>query len=207
MQEQVKDWFTMCGIIAVCDVDNEIFARTVASLMSLQHRGQDSCGIITNEGDEFFEKKALGTVHSVFSEQDFLKGRRGIGHTRYATQGQGSVCDAQPLVVETNPRIALAQNGNVVNYFELKENLGQEGVSLKTSVDSEVMLHVFAREYKKRCDFFAAAGSILENVKGGYAIVGLVAGKGIFAIRDSRGIRPVVLGKKQGSYMFASETV
>lgn len=197
----------MCGIIAVCDVDNEIFARTVASLMSLQHRGQDSCGIITNEGDEFFEKKALGTVHSVFSEKDFLKGKRGIGHTRYATQGKGAVCDAQPLVIETSPGIALAQNGNAINYFELKTSLEKKGVRLKTSVDSEVMLHVFAREYEKCCDFFAAANSVFESVRGGYAIVGLVAGKGIFAMRDPRGIRPLVLGKKQGSYMFASETV
>ena len=199
----------MCGIIAICDKDNEIFARTVTSLMSLQHRGQDSCGIITNEGDEFFAKKELGTVHTVFTEKDadLLKGKRGIGHTRYATQGNGTVIDAQPLTINTNPNIALAQNGNVINFFELKEDLVKKGVQLKTSVDSEVMLHIFARCYKKNNDFFAAAKEVLEKIKGGYAIVGLIAGKGIFAIRDPRGIRPLVLGKRNDSYMFASETV
>jgi len=177
--------------------------------MSLQHRGQDSCGIITNEGDEFFAKKELGTVHTVFTEKDadLLKGKRGIGHTRYATQGNGTVIHAQPLTINTNPNIALAQNGNVINFFELKEDLVKKGVQLKTSVDSEVMLHIFARCYKKNNDFFAAAKEVLEKIKGGYAIVGLIAGKGIFAIRDPRGIRPLVLGKRNDSYMFASETV
>jgi len=177
--------------------------------MSLQHRGQDSCGIITNEGAEFFAKKELGTVHTVFTEKDadLLKGKRGIGHTRYATQGNGTVIDAQPLTINTNPNIALAQNGNVINFFELKEDLVKKGVQLKTSVDSEVMLHIFARCYKKNNDFFAAAKEVLEKIKGGYAIVGLIAGKGIFAIRDPRGIRPLVLGKRNDSYMFASETV
>ncbi len=199
----------MCGIIAICDKDNEIFARTVTSLMSLQHRGQDSCGIITNEGDEFFAKKELGTVHTVFTEKDadLLKGKRGIGHTRYATQGNGTVIDAQPLTLNTNPNIALAQNGNAINFFELKEDLVKKGVQLKTSVDSEVMLHIFARCYEKNNDFFAAAKEVLEKIKGGYAIVGLIAGKGIFAIRDPRGIRPLVLGKSGNSYMFASETI
>ena len=199
----------MCGIIAICDKDNEIFARTVTSLMSLQHRGQDSCGIITNEGDEFFAKKELGTVHSVFCEEDakLLKGKRSIGHTRYATQGNGTVADAQPLALKTYPPISLAQNGNMINFFDLKKELEKEGVQLKTSVDSEVMLHIFARQYEKSKDVFESANKVLEKVKGGYAIVGLIAGEGIFAIRDPRGIRPLVLGKKGNSYMFASETI
>lgn len=199
----------MCGIIGICSKDRDIFAPAIAGLMSLQHRGQDACGIATSDSSEFFIKKELGAVHDAFRENDenLLKGRMGIGHTRYATQGEGTICDAQPLFADTNPRIAVAQNGNVVNYFELKKELEGNGVQFKTSVDCEVLLQLFARHYDNHRNFFAAAREVLEKARGGYSIVGLIAGEGIFAIRDPHGIRPLVLGKNRDSYMFASETV
>jgi phosphoribosylamine--glycine ligase len=199
----------MCGIIAVCDKDREVFDRIVTGLMALQHRGQDSCGIITSEGSNFWVKKELDAVHRAFKESDgcLLKGKFGVGHTRYATQGNGTIHDAQPVFLDNDPKIALAQNGNMINYFEIKEELIKKGVQLKTDVDTEVMLHVFARCYEQTNDFFCAAKELLERVKGGYAIVGVIAGKGMYAIRDPRGIRPLVLGKKGDSYMLASESV
>jgi phosphoribosylamine--glycine ligase len=196
----------MCGIIGVISKDEEVFEPVVVSLMSLQHRGQDACGIITNQGDELFIKKEIDPVHRVFNEHDShkLKGRMGIGQTRYATQGKGVLSDVQPLFTKTDPKIVLAHNGNTINYFELKEEYGKK---LETTVDTELILKIFADSYQKTKDFFAAAKEILEKARGAYSLIGIVAGKGLFAIRDPYGIRPLALGRKGSSYMFASESV
>ena len=113
----------MCGIIGVIDKEEQVFNSTVIGLMSLQHRGQDSGGIVTCDGDTLFEKKEMGAVHNIFKPEDgnLLKGTISIGQTRYATQGIGTVNDAQPLCSDTNPKISLTQNGNMVNYFDLKD--------------------------------------------------------------------------------------
>jgi len=199
----------MCGIIAIIDKDNEIIDNAAISLSSLQHRGQDASGIITSEGDEVFVKKELDGVHRVFTrqERESLKGKMGVGHTRYATQGKITLDDAQPLLTKTNPKIAIALNGNAINYFDLKEEFLKNGKKLHTSVDTEIILKIFAEHYYKTRDFFEAARKVLQKVRGAYSIVGMISGKGIFAIRDPYGIRPLVLGKKDNSYIFASETV
>ncbi len=196
----------MCGVIGIIDQEEDVFDLTAIGLMSLQHRGQDACGILTNEGEQLHVKKELGAVHDVFSTKDgkTLKGTAGIGHTRYATQGQPRVEDAQPL---TTKKVALAQNGNMINYFSLKQKMEKKGVTLITSVDTELMLHVFAQAFDEKKEFFEAAQEVLDNIRGGYAIVGIIAGKGLFAIRDPRGIRPLVLGKNGHSYVLASESV
>ncbi len=199
----------MCGIIGIVSKDDEVFEDAVTSLMSLQHRGQDACGIVTNVKDEFFTKKEMDAVHRVFKARDanLLQGKMGIGHTRYATQGKGMLCDAQPLTTKINPKVAMAQNGNTINYFDLKEEFQKKGKHLETSVDGEVLLRIFAEHYEQHGDFFAAAKHFMDKVRGAYSIVGMIADKGIFAIRDPRGIRPLVLGKRGDSYIFASETV
>ncbi len=199
----------MCGIIGIISKDEEVFESVVLGLTSLQHRGQDACGIITNKGDQFFIKKEIDPVHRVFNERDvqLLKGKLGVGHTRYATQGKGVLCDVQPLFTKTIPKIAMAHNGNIINYFELKEEFLKQGHKLETTVDSELLLKMFALHYQKSKDFFAAAKEVLEKARGAYSLIGVVADKGIFAIRDPHGIRPLVLGKKGNSYMLASETV
>ncbi|MBW2981672.1 phosphoribosylamine--glycine ligase [Candidatus Woesearchaeota archaeon] len=199
----------MCGIIGVINKEGEVFENIVVGLISLQHRGQDACGIITNQGEEFLIKKEIDPVHRVFSESDAnkLKGRIGIGHTRYATQGRGALSDIQPLSTKTLPKIAMAHNGNAINYFELKEEFLKQGYKLETTVDSELILKIFAYKYQKNKDFFESAKEVFEKVKGSYALVGVIADKGLFAIRDPHGIRPLVLGKKGNSYMVASETV
>lgn len=199
----------MCGIIGIVSKDEEVFESAVTSLMSLQHRGQDACGIVTNVKDEFFIKKEMDAVHRVFKARDanLLKGKMAVGHTRYATQGKGLLCDAQPLTTKINPKIAMAQNGNTINYFDLKEEFLRKGKCLETSVDGELLLRIFAEHYEQHGDFFTAAKHMMDKVRGAYSVVGMIADKGIFAIRDPRGIRPLALGKNRDSYALASETV
>ncbi len=199
----------MCGIIGIIDKNEDVFGPVVIGLSALQHRGQDSCGIITNDGTEFFIKKELDAVHRGFKKGDanLLKGKIGLGHTRYATQGKLRLEDAQPLSTKTSHKIALAHNGNVTNYFELKEEFLKQGRKLHTSIDSELILRIFAEHYNKHEDFFMAAKKLFEKIRGAYSIIGMIEGKGLFAIRGPHGIRPLVLGKNGDSYAFASETV
>ncbi|MBW2978190.1 phosphoribosylamine--glycine ligase [Candidatus Woesearchaeota archaeon] len=199
----------MCGITAIISRKNEVVDNIAIGLSSLQHRGQDASGIITSEKDKIFVKKELDSVHRVFTreEREELRGKMGVGHTRYATQGKGTLDDAQPIVTKNIPHIALALNGNTINYFDLKEEFSKKGKKLHTTVDTEIILKIFAEQYYKKYDFFEAARKVIQKVRGAYSIIGMISGKGIFAIRDPYGIRPLVIGKKGDSYIFASETV
>jgi len=199
----------MCGIIGIIDKEGDLFEDTVIGMTSLQHRGQDSCGIITNEGDEFFVKREREPVHRAFKESDrnLLRGIMSLGHTRYPTQGSIKLMNSQPLFTKMGPKIAMVHNGNITNYFELKKEFLEKGRKLETAIDSELVLKMLAGEYEKHGDFFKAAEVVLENIKGAYSLIGMIADRGLFAIRDSCGIRPLVLGKKGKAYSFASETV
>jgi amidophosphoribosyltransferase len=199
----------MCGILGIIDKKEAVFERTVLGLMALQHRGQDACGILTNEGKEFFLKKKKDTVGRAFKETDSKKlvGNISIGHTRYPTLGSLLLSDSQPLYVNSSRKVAMAQNGNVTNYFDLKKELTKKGMFLTTTVDAEPILLIFAEDYEKNNDFFKASEQVLKKVRGAYSLVGTIADKGLFAIRDPHGIRPLVLGKNGNSYAFASETV
>lgn len=195
----------MCGILGIIDKYEEVFERAAIGTMALQHRGQDAAGILTS-GDKFYIKKGKGLAMNIFTEDDAenFKGKIGIGHTRYPTVGGFSISESQPFFLGN---VAMAFNGNITNHFELKELVTKKGVTLKTSSDIEPVINIFASEYKKTGDFFQAAAKILEIVKGGYSIVGLIEGVGLFAIRDPHGIRPLAIGKKDDSLVFASESV
>lgn len=199
----------MCGILGIIDKKEPIFERTVLGLMTLQHRGQDACGILTNEGEEFFLKRRKDTVGRAFKAEDAktMKGNIGLGHTRYPTLGSLLLSDSQPLFVNSTKKVAMAQNGNVTNYFDLKKELTSKGMFLSTTVDLEPILVIFAEDYEKNKDFFKASETVLKKVRGAYSLVGAIANEGLFAIRDPHGIRPLVLGKNGNSYAFASETV
>ncbi len=199
----------MCGIFGVIDKKADVFGSVVLGLMSLQHRGQDACGIVSTDGVELFSKKSCEPVNKAFTQRDAkrLAGKAAIGHTRYATQGNGTTREAQPLYLDGEVKIGLAQNGNMVNYFDLKEQLEKKGVQFQTEVDTEVLLNLFHQEYKEEKDVFRAAKSLFTHVRGAFAIVGIIPDKGLFCMRDSHGIRPLVLGKKNGSYAVASETI
>ncbi len=207
----------MCGIMGVAGTD-EAAAEIYLGLVHLQHRGQDACGIITCDTatGEVYRVKDVGMVSDVLTEAKVksLKGNIGIGHTRYPTVGVGDRREVQPFFVKKPDGIGLAFNGNIVNYPLLKKKLREERrVYLTSNSDAEAMLQIFADEYEKASGLeskFNAVKKVYEEVIGGYAVVIVIANKGVLAFKDPNGIRPLIMGEKQvngnKSYAFASES-
>lgn len=213
----------MCGIVGISS-QKPVASELYDSLIHLQHRGQDACGILTSD-DRFYLKHALGLVRDAFNLDDIqkLKGKVGIAHTRYPTAGGNSESDIQPLWIGSPRGIALAHNGNIVNYQELVDDLcKKQHRHLNSSLDTEALLLLLADNLAKGSysdhdeeSFFQllchAVKNIYDRVEGSYSVVGLVIGKGLIAFRDPHGIRPLVWGERvheDGSkdYIFASET-
>ncbi|MEO0097854.1 MAG: amidophosphoribosyltransferase [candidate division WOR-3 bacterium] len=205
----------MCGVIGIYGNDDVVY-EIYEGLIALQHRGQDSCGIITYN-DMFHLKRGMGLVNNVFNEKNIarLKGKIGIGHVRYPTIGVGSLEDAQPFYINYPFGIAMAHNGNVTNYYKLRELLEKKFYRKLTSYsDVEVILNMFGVFLERHIgtkNFFNAlvetTKQIFKYVKGSYSVVGIIADYGIFAFRDPYGIKPLAFGKKNNSYAFASESV
>ena len=210
----------MCGITAIV-AHSAVNLDLYESLSVLQHRGQDAAGIATCEGGRFYMRKGNGLVRDVFFKKHMenLPGKMGIAHARYPTAGTSSSAEAQPLYVNSPYGIALAHNGNLTNAEQLKEELFQTELRhLNTDSDTEALLNVFAHELQQKAkpafdheDIFTAASGLHHRCRGGYAVVAMVVGKGVLAIRDPNGIRPLVYGVRkteQGDdYMVASESV
>jgi amidophosphoribosyltransferase len=204
----------MCGILGIFN-RSEAVAELYEGLIALQHRGQDSAGIITYN-EMFHLKKGNGLVSRVFNDKNLsrLVGKAGIGHVRYPTIGPGSIEDAQPFFVNTPFGIALVHNGNITNYFELRENLAKYSYrQLNSFSDAEAILNVFADELSKRevkpfnpRAVFPAAEGVFKRAKGSYSVVALIANKGMLAFRDPHGIKPLIFGRKNNSFAFASES-
>ncbi|MHB8529531.1 MAG: amidophosphoribosyltransferase [Caulobacteraceae bacterium] len=195
-----------CGVIGVFDTSG---ASTVAALglHALQHRGQEACGIASFDGHVFHTERHSGHVAESFSGGDLtvrLPGRAAIGHTRYSTAGGSSMRNGQPMFADMeNGGVALAHNGNLTNFLNLRERLVSEGAIFHSTSDSEVILHLIATSRKARIvDRFIDA---LRQIEGGYALVALT-NKKLIGIRDPLGIRPLVLGDLEGKAVFASET-
>ena len=209
----------MCGIIGVLGND-DVFKDLYQGLLSIQHRGQDSAGIITYDG-HFHTKKGNGLVRDIFTAGHYLrlKGNIGIGHTRYPTIGGGRGEDAQPFFVNSPFGIIMAHNGNVINYAELnKLLLDRYHRYLTSDNDVEIILNIFAQELSVQNidkiepdNVFRAVKKVFEQVKGSYSVVAYIAGKGMVAFRDPYGIKPLVYGKREDgilpSYAIASESV
>ncbi len=209
----------MCGFIGVIGV--ETAARDVyEGLLAIQHRGQDAAGIITYDG-RFHVKKGEGLVRDIFSAANFerLKGSLGIGHVRYPTVGSGGGEDAQPFVVNYPYGVAMAHNGNVANYEDLRADLELRSLRhLYSGCDVEVVLNVFANALASaaagefRLDgYYEAVRSVYRDVRGAYSVVGFLAGRGLFAFRDPFGIKPIAMGRRReggrDAYAVASESV
>jgi len=207
----------MCGIFGVSGVADAA-AEIYIGMVHLQHRGQDAAGIIVydeKKGSVNIVKKQ-GLVSSIFDESVMtkLKGSMGIGHTRYPTVGTNSAEEVQPFFVQNANGIALAFNGNIVNYPVIKKKLQQEKrFYFNSNCDAEVLLHIFAEEYGKNpsvSSVFDAVAKIHKELIGGYSVIALLAGKGILAFKDPNGIRPVLVGERDNgtkSYAFASESI
>jgi len=205
----------MCGIIGIYGKNNVVNAL-YSGLMSLQHRGQDSAGIITYN-TTFHLKKGIGLVSKVFNEKNLLRlaGNVGIGQVRYPTIGPGGVEDAQPFMINAPFGIAMAHNGNVTNYSELRDELSKKCYRQLTSYsDLEVILNIFADEMSMQAlhdlsfDILVkTVAGVFKRVEGSYSVVGMIANFGLFAFRDPYGIKPLCIGKRDGNYIFASESV
>jgi amidophosphoribosyltransferase len=206
----------MCGIAGMLAC-GPVAAELAESLTALQHRGQDSAGMVTYS-DHFHMKKGPGYVREVFDQGEIVKlqGRMGIGHVRYTTVGGGAVEDVQPFRVNSPYGIAMVTNGNLFNVWRLKEELFFKDLrQVNSANDAEVLLNVFAAALAPagEGDFFAAVcravASVFARCRGAYAVTALVAGKGLVAFRDPHGIRPLVWGRRggatSGDHLFASE--
>ncbi len=204
----------MCGVLGLY-LKRAAAPDLVEGLVALQHRGQDSAGILTSD-ITFHLKKGNGTVAQVFNDKNLarLAGKAGIGHVRYPTIGPGSSEDAQPFAVNFPYGIAMAQNGNVTNYLDLRRSLTCDDRRQLTSFsDLEPILNVFAEELAQagRRKFgpepvFRAVRAVFRRVHGSYSITGLIQDQGIIAFRDAHGIKPLVFGRRGPEFCFASES-
>ncbi len=209
----------MCGVIGIYD-NEDVIAKIYNAMMTIQHRGQDSAGILTYDG-KYHLKKGNGLVRDIFDQRNIarLKGHVGIGHTRYPTVGEGSVEDAQPFWINYPFGIAGAHNGNVTNFFDLKKELFIKSHKIiNSNCDVEVILNIFAESLEKfksqvlRPEIvFNAVKYVYKKVKGSYSVVLHIADKGMVAFRDSYGLRPLLFGIKKDrlipTFAFASESV
>ncbi|MCS7258593.1 MAG: amidophosphoribosyltransferase [candidate division WOR-3 bacterium] len=204
----------MCGVIGIL-ADYEVVHDLYVGLITLQHRGQTSAGIVTYD-TTFHLKKGNGLASVVFNEKNLsrLRGKIGIGQVRYPTIGLGGEEDAQPFMVNVPLGIAMAHNGNVTNYWELREELTTKCFRhLISYSDVEVILNVFADELTilplHNFSFemiVKATQGVFNRVEGSYSVVGFIAQQGLFAFRDPLGIKPLCLGENKNNYIVASES-
>ncbi len=195
-----------CGICGIFDHQDSA-KLAYFGLYALQHRGQESAGITSSDGTNIHEHKAMGLVSEVFHEDDFdkLKGDMAIGHVRYSTTGASNLVNAQPFTAtHRGETYAVAHNGNLVNIRHLRNELEDKGSIFQSTMDSEVVVHLLARE----CDsnLKEAVSSTVKQLQGAYSILMMTHDK-LVAIRDPQGFRPLCLGKlPNDGYVLASET-
>lgn len=201
-QDYPKHYCGLFGVFGMPEASSLIYL----GLYALQHRGEESCGIVTSDGQELFIHKDMGLVADVFDEEKLrlLKGDRGVGHVRYSTTGSSLVKNAQPLFVDyLGNSLAVAHNGNLVNSHILKKELEKIGSIFQTTCDSEVIVHLMARSKSK--DVVERLKSALKKIKGAYSLV-LLTEDQLIGVRDPEGFRPLCIGKKGDSFCLASET-
>ena len=201
-----KDKFReACGIIGIFG-HPEAANIAYLGLYALQHRGQESAGIVTSDGCSLSIEKGMGLVAEVFSEQrlERLQGRSAIGHVRYSTAGSSDLANAQPFLASYRQgSLALAHNGNLVNLDPLRAKLEAEGAIFSSTSDSEVIVHLIARS--SAGSLLEATIEALEQVRGAFGLV-LMNEEELLGIRDPYGLRPLSLGKFKDGYALASET-
>jgi len=194
-----------CGVAGVFG-HLEASKLAYLGLYALQHRGQESAGIVSSDGVDLHLEKGMGLVQEVFQPQILarLPGTAAVGHTRYSTAGDTSLMNAQPIVIDCNKgKLALAHNGNLTNAAKLRRNLEHRGSIFQTTSDTEVIVHLVARSAARNLE--GALGDALNQVEGAYSLLVLTRDE-LFAIRDPRGFRPLCLGRLGDSWLVASET-
>lgn len=196
-----------CGIFGVIG-SPEAAATAALGLHALQHRGQEACGLVSWDGNEFFVRRGLGHVAQVFSEQSLLAelpGHMASGHVRYSTTGGAGLRNVQPLFADlARGGFSVAHNGNISNAMHLRQELVEKGAIFQSSSDTEVIIHLVATSrYPTLLDRFVDA---LRMVEGAYSLICMTP-KRMIACRDPLGIRPLVMGRIGEAVVFASETV
>jgi amidophosphoribosyltransferase len=207
---RVDKFHEECGVVAIYG-HPEAAKLTYLGLYALQHRGQESAGIVTSDGANLHGHKSMGHVNDIFTGDVIgkLPGSLAIGHTRYSTTGDTALLNAQPFMVTCNKgQIALAHNGNIVNATELRQELGRRGSIFQASSDTEVVLHLLARSSERT--LAGALRDALLQLEGAFSLVSIAEDR-IIVARDPQGFRPLAVGEMEvpggrQAYVFASET-
>jgi amidophosphoribosyltransferase len=194
-----------CGIFAI--YGHEDAAKLAYfGLYALQHRGQESAGIVVSDGKKVMGHKAMGLVPDIFNSEvlDSLKGDIALGHVRYSTTGSSLLVNAQPFKVQYAGRsLAIAHNGNLVNARSIRTDLENEGSIFQTTMDTEIILHLAAKDMKNGME--KAMVNTMSRIKGAYSMV-IMTEDTMIAVRDPNGFRPLCLGRLHDGYVIASET-
>src|SRR5664279_5325680 len=194
-----------CGIFGIYGHPNAS-ELTYYGLYALQHRGQESAGIVTSDGKLFHTHKGMGLVPQVFKGNVLhdMAGSIAIGHTRYSTTGSSHLRNAQPLTVDcARGQIAIAHNGNLTNATQLREELEAKGSIFQTTVDSEIILHLLAQPTQNGQGNHLVHS--LHRIEGAYSLV-IMTENELIGVRDPYGFRPLCLGQVDGAWVLASET-
>ena len=202
-----------CGVFGIYDFDGGDVASTIYyGLLALQHRGQESCGIAVSDTGgpkgKVLSSKDMGLVNEAFTTEILkkLKGDIGVGHVRYSTAGSSTRENAQPLVLNyVKGTLALAHNGNLINAPELRKELEYTGAIFQTTIDSEVIAYFIARERLNSKTVEEAVGRAMKKIKGAYSLI-IMSPRKLIGARDPFGFRPLCIGKRDNSYVLASET-
>ena len=202
-----------CGVFGMYDLDGEDVASTIYyGLFVLQHRGQESCGIAVSDTEgpkgQVSAQKGMGLVNEVFDAEGLekLKGNIGVGHVRYSTAGASNAQNVQPLVLNyVKGTLMLAHNGNLVNAKELREQMEYTGAIFQTTIDTEVIAYLIARERLHVPTAEEAVKNAMMKLRGAYSII-ISSPRKLIGARDPHGFRPLVIGKRDNGYILASES-
>ncbi|MFP5262858.1 MAG: amidophosphoribosyltransferase [Blastocatellia bacterium] len=202
MMDKLKE---ECGVFGI--FNNEEAARlTYLGLYSLQHRGQESAGMVSSDGERLYAARGMGYVSEIFGQDQLSRvpGRACIGHVRYSTSGSVSLLEAQPFLVDGyRGQIALCHNGNLPYASDVRKELEMDGAIFSSTSDTEVVLHKIARS--RASDLIGAVVDTFSQIEGAYSMLFLTKDS-LIAVRDPRGFRPMCLGQLGDSYVVASET-
>jgi len=194
-----------CGVVGIYG-HKDASQLTYLALYALQHRGEESAGIVSFDGKKVYQHKGMGLVGDIFKEENLkkLKGTLAIGHVRYSTTGSSVVKNVQPLLINHKKGfIAVAHNGNLTNSVDLRNELEDTGSILQTTMDSELIVHFLVKDHQN--NYRGKIAPIVSRLEGAYSFV-LMINDAIYAMRDPNGFRPLCIGKLDGGYIVASET-
>lgn len=202
-----------CGVLGIYDLDGGDVASSIYyGLFALQHRGQESCGIAVTDVDgpkgKVDSVKGMGLVNEVFDPESLekLHGNIGVGHVRYSTAGESTRENAQPLVLNyVKGTLALAHNGNLINALKLREKLAYTGAIFQTTIDSEVVAYLIARERVESHSAEEAVSRAMRKIQGAYSMV-IMSPRKLIAARDPYGFKPLCIGKRDNTWVVASES-